>query len=119
MPVKAYPQLDAEAMTLLRQRLAHHHGSRSALARELAVSRSGISQALDGRYPANTAMLRTRIIEKFADRVVCPHRGAEMAPAECRQARERPLTACMGSPDDVKHWQACQSCPQNPKRSAP
>ena len=119
MPVKTYPQLDDEALTLLRRRLDHHGGSRSALARELGVCRSGVSQALDRRYPANTAQLRARIIEKFADRLVCPHLGREIAPGECRAARERPLTACMGSPDDVKHWQACQSCPQNPKRTAP
>ena len=119
MSVKAYPQLDAEALTLLRQRLAHHGGSRSALARELGFSRSGISQALDERYPANTAQLRARIIEQLADRVVCPHLSREIAPSECREARSRPLTACMASPDDVKHWQACQSCPQNPKRTTP
>lgn len=119
MSVKVYPQLDAEALTLLRQRLAHHGGSRSALARELGFSRSGISQALDERYPANTAQLRARIIEQLADRLICPHLDREIAPGACRQARERPLAACIGAPDDVKHWQACQSCPQNPKRIAP
>lgn len=119
MSVKSYPQLDDEALALLRGRLDHHGGSRSALARELGISRSGVSQALDQRYPANTAQLRARIIEKLAGRLVCPHLGREIAPAECREARERPLSACMGAPDDVKHWQACQSCPQNPKRTTP
>lgn len=111
-----YPQLDDEAQRLLRARLEFHGGSRAALARELGVSRSGVSQALDGKYPGDTKKLRARIIETLADQVACPHLGADLAPPECKAARERPLSAACGSPADVKHWQACQSCQNNPAR---
>ena len=111
-----YPQLDAEAMALLAERLDHHRGSRAALARELGVSRSGISQAIDGKYPGDTRRLRARIIEILANQITCPHLGIEMPPQTCRSWRERPITAATGSRDDVKHWQACQHCHHNPIR---
>jgi len=113
----AYRQLDDEALGLLRRRLDHHGGSRTALARELSIARSSLSQALDGRYPADTGRLRSRIVETFAERIDCPHLGRDIPPAECRSLRERPLAACIASRATVKHWQACQGCPHNPKRS--
>lgn len=111
-----YPQLDEEALRLLRARLEFHSGSRAALARELGVSRSGVSQALDGKYPGDTKKMRARIIETLADQVACPHLGVEIAPQVCKVWRERPLSAATGSRSDVKHWQACQSCIHNPAR---
>lgn len=113
---RTYPQLDAETLSLLRARLEFHSGSRSALAREIGVCRSAISQALDLRYPAGTDVLRDKIIATLADRIVCPHSGAEIAPGHCKETRERPLSAACGSRDDVKQWQACQLCQFNPLR---
>lgn len=119
MPVKprrTYPQLDAETLALLRARLDHHGGSRSALAREIGVGRTAVSQALDLRYPAGTDVLRSKILEALAGRLVCPHLETEIAPSHCKDLRERPLSAACGSRDDVKHWQACQLCQFNPHR---
>ena len=111
-----YPQLDAEAIDLLQARVAHHKGSRAAVARELGVARSSVSQALDGKYPGDTRKLRAKIIEIFANQVMCPHLETEIAPSVCKAARERPLRSASGSRADVKHWQACQGCQNNPAR---
>lgn len=114
MRVTSYTQLDAEALTLLNARLDHHKGSRAALARELGLSRSGISQALDGKYPGSTANLRARIFDMLAGQVTCPHTGNDIAPSACKATRERPLSAASASRDDAKQWQACQRCRFNP-----
>lgn len=119
MRVKArrtYQQLDAATLDLLRSRLEHHSGSRAALAREIGISRTAVSQALDARYPAGTDLLRAKILDVLADRLVCPHRGEEIAPSACKEQRELPLSAACGSREDVKHWQACQCCQFNPHR---
>lgn len=114
----AYPQLDEEALRLLQARLEFHGGSRAALARELGVSRSGVSQALDGKYPGDTKKLRALIVETLAQQIACPHLGHDIAPQACRLFRERPLSAASAAPADVKHWQACQLCMNNPARRA-
>lgn len=111
-----YPQLDDEALGLLRHRLEHHRGSRAALARELGISRSGLSQAMDAKYPGDTRRLRGLIVERLAEQVACPHLGAEIAPGACKALRERPLSAASASRADVKHWQSCQGCRFNPSR---
>ncbi len=113
-----YHQLDDEALHLLRTRLEYHAGSRAALARELGVSRSAISQALDLKYPGDTKKLRAKIVERLAAQLACPHLGVDLAPSECKAVRERPLSAASASPADVKHWQACQLCMNNPARRA-
>lgn len=111
-----YPQLDDEALEMLLARLDYHGNSRAALAKELGVSRSAISQALDRKYPGDTRKLRAKIIDHLAAQVACPHLGVDLAPAECKSLRERPLSAASASPADVKHWQACQHCRHNPAR---
>ena len=119
MSKPSYPQLDADAMRLLQARLEHHGGSRAAVARELGVSRTAISQALNGRYPADTRKLRATIVERLAEMVKCPHLSVELAPGVCKAARERKLSAASGSREDAKHWQACQVCANNPARRVP
>jgi Bacterial regulatory protein, Fis family len=113
---QGYTQLDDEAMAVMTARLAHHKGSRSALARELDMSRSAISQALDLKYPGDTKKLRARIFERLAAMINCPHLGVELAPALCASHRSRPLSAASYSRQAVQHWQACQSCLFNPDR---
>ncbi|QLP96182.1 MAG: hypothetical protein HZY79_00545 [Rhodoblastus sp.] len=92
MTAKSYPQLDEEALELMRRRLDYHDGSRAALAREIGVSRAAVSQALDGKYPSGTGKLRARVIEALAEMVKCPHLGAALAPGVCKAARERKLS---------------------------
>ena len=114
--IEGYTQLDDEAMALMNARLAHHKGSRAALARELDMGRSSISQALDLKYPGDTKKLRARIFERLAGMINCPHLGQELSPAQCKQYRSRPLSAASYSPQSAKHWTACQGCIFNPDR---
>lgn len=114
--MSAFPQLDRVALALVNRRV-DELGTRAAVAAELEVSRSGLSQALDGKYPADTRRLRARIVEKYAGGVACPHLGSEISPSICKAHRERPLAASMASRDTVKHWQACQACVENPDRN--
>lgn len=111
-----YTQLDDEALALMHARLAHHKGSRAALARDLDMGRSSISQALDLKYPGDTKKLRARIFERLAGMINCPHLGEDLAPAICKQYRDKPLSAASYSPQSVKHWTACQNCIFNPDR---
>ena len=115
--LREWPQLDADALGLMQTWLQGHKNSRAALARHLGVSRSGVSQALDGRYPGDTKHLRALVVERLADQVLCPHLATEIAPSQCRSNRERSLAAASGSRSDVKHWQACQGCLHNPLRA--
>lgn len=113
-----YPQLDDAALSLLRRHLEIAGGNKAELARTLGVARSSLSQALDRKYPGDTRKLRALIMETLADQVMCPHLRVEIAPAACKALRERPLAAASASRADVKHWQACQGCVQNPARRA-
>lgn len=115
MPV-TYPQLDDFAHALLAARLTEIGGNKAALARELEMSRSAVSQALSRSYPGDVRRIRARIVERYAEGVSCPHLACAIPPSECRAHRERPLSASSGSREAVKHWQACQACPQNPGR---
>lgn len=118
-PARDWPQLDAFALGLLRAELARPGASCQSVARRLGVSRSAVSQARDLRYPGDARRLRARIVETFAGQIDCPHLGRQLAPAECRQLRERPLSECCASRAEVQLWQACQACPFNPDRKEP
>ncbi|MCJ8142934.1 helix-turn-helix transcriptional regulator [Ancylobacter sp. A5.8] len=114
MPVKTYPQLDDRCLALLREAL-ERYGTRDAVAEQLGVSRTAVSQALNGRYPADVRRLAAKIVERFADHIACPHLAREIRSAECVELRERPLTPT--SREAVKQWQACRACPLNPNKS--
>lgn len=111
MPVKKYPQLDERGQMLLREALKKH-GSRAAVAEQLGVARTAVSQALNGRYPADARKLAAKIVERFADHVACPHLAREIRSAECVELRERPFVPT--GREAVKQWQACRACPLNP-----
>jgi DNA-binding transcriptional regulator YdaS (Cro superfamily) len=115
--MSSFTQLDEVALALVNRRVGEL-GTRAAVAAELEISRSGLSQALDGKYPADTRRLRARIVERYAGGVSCPHLGREITPTLCRTWRERPLQSCLASRETVKHWQACQACAENPDRNS-
>ena len=104
-------QLDKRALILLHAAV-DRLGSVAAVARELGYARSSVSMAADGRYPGNARHLQAAIIERYADGLFCPHLRVEIAPAACRDHRERPLPTSPRAA--VKHWQACRACPLNP-----
>jgi Predicted transcriptional regulator len=106
-----YRQLDDYSRQLLAARV-EEFGTAGAVAEELGVTRTAVSQALNGKYPANTDRLRTKIIERYAEGVLCPHLDRDLSPGECRTFRSRDLPTSPLSA--VKHWQACRFCPHNP-----
>jgi len=111
MPVTTYPQLDERTLRLLVEAVARH-GTRGVVADMLGYTRTAVSQALNGRYPADTRKLAARIVEVFADHVACPHLALDIPSAACREHREAPLSTA--SREAIKHWQACRTCPLNP-----
>lgn len=106
-------QLDERCLTLLRQEV-ERQGSIAAVARSIDYARTAVSQALAGKYPGDTRHLAAKIVETFADRVWCPHLQRDLAPADCRQARTRPIPT--SDPRALDHWSACRTCPSNPDR---
>lgn len=104
-------QLDDLSRGLLRTR-AQELGTVAAVGRELGYTRQALSMALAGKYPADTRQLRTKILERYAAGVPCPHVGLDIAPSACREQRERPLPT--GPREAVRWWQACRACPNNP-----
>jgi len=91
---------------------------RQQVAAELGVSAPVISQVLNatGKYgsgQAGTGKLAARVMHTFG-RWECPHLTAEkgtatvIEPAACRAFAHRP--APTGSPRDMQHWQACNTC---------
>jgi hypothetical protein len=90
----------------------NQYGSITKVAELLNVSRTTLSLALRGKYPAGTENLETKVFETFGEGVgpvECPHLGAEIGTRECRTYRERP--APMSHAAELRHWQACKSCP--------
>lgn len=101
------------ALALLQARVAQI--GQAATARELGLGRdgnnhTGISLYLRGKYPASTERLELRILTKYA-RVACPFLAQEIAFAECREHHDREAPAF--SQFDMRHWKACQRCPNN------
>lgn len=83
-------------------------GSRQAVADDLDYSRAAISQALSGKYPAHTTRLAAAVIAAYS-RCDCPYLRQDIAAAECRRFRTRPIPRSV--PEELRHWTACQGCP--------
>ena len=111
-----YPQLDQVALGLLSRRVEELGGSKAAVAAELGVARTAVSQALSLTYPGDTRKIRAKIVARYADQVICPALDQPIPPSDCAHYRERPLSACSAHPASVRHWQTCQGCAQNPAR---
>jgi hypothetical protein len=82
-------------------------GSIQAVATELGYSRSSISLALSGKYPAKVTKLQAAVITAYT-RCECPYLAATITSAECRRYRTRPVPQSNSS--DLRHWNVCQSC---------
>lgn len=91
---------------------------RCKVAESLGVSAPLLSQVLNGsgKYgtgEASTAKLADRVMHTFG-RYDCPHLSEQngaphvITSDECRVFAHRP--APVGSPRDMQHWQACNTC---------
>lgn len=90
-------------------------GSKARVAGLLGVSRSAVSLALAGKYPAGTAKLEARVLDRLAHRVDCPYLGRDIAANTCRSTASQPMS--VSSPAAFRAWRACQTCPHKPTES--
>lgn len=101
------------AIDLLRAELARL-GTKQAVADAIGRSRTAVSLALSGRYPAkNTAEFEAAVLTAL-DRIDCPHLGAPVRRDHCRATA---IGRCpTHSPHAAAAWRACQTCPNHPER---
>lgn len=92
-------------LTLLQQAVAASNITQ--VAAKLEVSRTTISLALSGNYPAKTDKIAARVLDVYG-RISCPFLGAEIVQAECRAQRSSAVPT--SSPRAMQHWRACQGC---------
>lgn len=78
------------------------------VAKKLDVSRTTISLVLGDKYPARTDKIETRVLDVY-DRITCPHSGDEITHIACRALSAS--SAPTSSPQAMRHWRACQTCP--------
>ena len=93
---------------------------RSKVAQQLGISAGALSQVLNGtgKYGTGTAStdrIAERVVHTFG-RYSCPHLTGEaggdpqvITADQCRAFAHR--AAPTGSPRDMRHWQACRTCP--------
>jgi hypothetical protein len=87
-------------------------GTKQAVANVIGRSRTAVSLALAGRYPAkNTAEFEAAVLAAF-DGVRCPFLGETVRRDQCRATA---FGRCpTHSPQAAAAWRACQSCPHRP-----
>ncbi len=94
-------------------------GSRQAVADVLGVSRTAVSLYLTGKLEANGGRVdrfERRAVERFCDRVLCPHLGSDISRANCQSNCERAIPT--SDPAALRHWAACQRCSLNASRTS-
>lgn len=84
--------------------------NKAQVAENLGVSRTTVSLVVDGKYPAKTDRIAAKVIELYG-RVTCPHLGVEISLSECKTYHTGQVPT--SSPRAMKHWRACQTCPNN------
>jgi hypothetical protein len=92
---------------LLRAR-TEQLGSRAAAAREIGYSRSAVSLALDGKYPARDVTRLSATVTALYTRCDCPSLATEITAGQCRGHRMRPMP--QSNPDELRFWASCQGC---------
>lgn len=102
-------------LTLLAEEVMRT-GSKAKAAKRIGISRSAVSLALSGRYPARTDRIEAKVLEALAGRVTCPHDGTDIPRRACTQRATAPMP--MSSPTQLRAWHACQACPNRPRTPA-
>jgi hypothetical protein len=83
---------------------------RAGVADRIGYSRGAVSTALAGKYAADPGGVAQAVMDHF-DRLICPHLANQISPKQCADYATRPCPTT--SPREVRHWRACQSCPNN------
>lgn len=87
--------------------------NKTAVAIKLGVSRPAISRVMSGSYGAKTDKIAARVLAVYSV-VACPYLGQEISPSECAAHAGRAIPT--SSPRAVRHWKACQTCPNRPQQ---
>lgn len=96
-------------LELLRKAVESPGASQGSVAKALGYgSGTVVSLVLAGKYPAKTDKIEARVLAVFG-RVQCPHLDEEISGAKCIEYCTR--AAPTSSPFAMRHWIACQSCP--------
>ena len=88
----------------------------SATAVKLGVSRTAISLVQSDKYPVKTDRIAKRV-ESVLGAVACPALSQQIELARCRGYRS--MRAPTHNPIAMRHWRACQRCPNNPAPHQP
>lgn len=81
----------------------------------LGISRTAVSLCLAEKYPASTDHIEAKVWEVLGQ-VDCPALGEVITSTACREFRER--QAPTHNHMAMRHWKACQHCPNNPSCTA-
>lgn len=85
-------------------------GINKAAAR-IGMHRASVYTAMHNKYPASTAGIERRVLEKLG-RLDCPAKGEAVTVIQCQEFREKP--APTHNPMAMQPWRACQRCPHHP-----
>lgn len=99
-------------LELLQQAVREHPRGKAGVSDDLDISRTAISLAINGKYPAKTDKIAAKVMEAYA-RVDCPHLSETISINTCRAYALR--TAPTNSPREMRHWRACQTCACKPE----
>ncbi|WP_142851015.1 XRE family transcriptional regulator [Telmatospirillum sp. J64-1] len=104
------------ALEIARDAVEHHNaanggkGGITAVAGKIGYSRTALSLYLAAKYPANdVAKIEAAILAKLVGRIQCPHLATDLSVEVCAGYAARPMP--LSSPSQLRHWQACQDCP--------
>ncbi len=98
---------DALWLQLLKQAI-NDTGNHQVVADKLNICRASVSLAARGKYPAKTDKIEARVLDVYA-RITCIYTGVEITHAECRTFSTASVPT--SSPQAMRQWRACQSCP--------
>ncbi|SDR15949.1 hypothetical protein [Pseudovibrio sp. Tun.PSC04-5.I4] len=93
-------------------------GSKKAVADAMGVSRTAVSLYLAGRLTDNGGRVdrfERRAVERFCDRIMCPHLGKDISFEDCQKYSCRSVP--QSDPAALRHWAACQRCSLNTSRT--
>lgn len=104
-------------LPLLRQAVADHgRGGVTHVAARLGVTRSYVSQVLNGLRPADVPQqFIARVIDRLHVVTECPATLQAQARSEC--VRLALGDAPTHNPLAMRVWKTCQSCPHKPEKS--
>lgn len=95
-------------LEILKHAVDAPDSSMGKVAEKLGCSRTAISLVLAGKYPAKTDKMAARVMQVYG-RVQCPFLLKEISGKECHDFHTK--DAPTSSPFAMRHWRACQNCP--------